>query len=852
MKKRFLQTFGLTLLSFVVFGQASDLFISEYAEGSSNNKYMEIFNGTGSTVDLHNYFILQNSNGGPVDEYLDTLSGMLANNDVYVIANASADASILAVADLTGSGICYFNGNDARALAKVVTDGSQTDTISFDYDGDGTPEDVYVKVLDLIGSFPTNPGSGWAVAGVADATKDHTLIRKSSVDGPQSCWTCSAGTDSLTSEWLVYPKNYWTGVGSHTFIPPGPGIPTYPISTLTTEDADGVADSLDVSCRITGVVVSVNYRAYKPGLQFVVHDGTAGIWVYNYSGTKGYDVFARGDKIEVYGKVSQYKGLTQFAPDSINVLSSGNTEQAATVVTMLDESKEGEVVTLENVMLIDPAQWTAGSYGRNIDVSNGNDTFTLRVETESDLHGMAAPAGQFDISGVVGQYDASSPYLDGYQLFPRDSSDLYEHPVVYAPLVINEVLAKGSSTNGWVEIYNPSSDPVSLSGWALSDSKIDSTKWMFPDTTIDGKDYLLVWDANETGDLHCSFSFNAAGGDVVLTNPGAIADYITYKASGADTSWARIPNATGGLKMAVPTPAAENEEILPMYTISQILSTNPTTGFPDSLNVKCWIKGVVYGINYRAYKPGLNFVLHDGVRGIWIYHYSGTLDYNFRQGDELMMRGKVSFYNGLTEFDPDKIVLTDSNQTLMAPTVVTQLIEDNEGELVKLEKVWVADTSQWPKPTDYSVNVDVTNGVDTFQMRIVTDCNVHGTAPRLDTFLLTGLVGQYDSKFPFDEGYQVFPRDTNDLVHFDITSIREIEGLNFVVYPNPNNGTFTILNPGNKEYDINVVNALGENLVTQHSSGIRVVIDLGNQKRGIYFVRISSEGQTQLTKVLVR
>ena len=52
---------------------------------------------------------MQNSNGGPWYEFVDTLSGTLVSGDVYVIANASADASILAEADLIGSGICFFN-----------------------------------------------------------------------------------------------------------------------------------------------------------------------------------------------------------------------------------------------------------------------------------------------------------------------------------------------------------------------------------------------------------------------------------------------------------------------------------------------------------------------------------------------------------------------------------------------------------------------------------------------------------------------------------------------------------------------------------------------------------------------
>ncbi|MCH7763603.1 MAG: lamin tail domain-containing protein, partial [Candidatus Marinimicrobia bacterium] len=177
--------------------QATDLFFSEYAEGSSNNKYLEIYNGTGSDVDLSNYLIMQNANGGPWNEYVDTLSGILANGDVYVIANASADASILAEADLTGTGICYFNGDDARALIKV----SGTDT----------------TILDYIGIFQAaDPGNGWDVAGVTDATKDHTLVRKSTIKSGNADWAAAAGTDEASSEWIVLAKDTWTDVGKHT------------------------------------------------------------------------------------------------------------------------------------------------------------------------------------------------------------------------------------------------------------------------------------------------------------------------------------------------------------------------------------------------------------------------------------------------------------------------------------------------------------------------------------------------------------------------------------------------------------------------------------------------------------
>ena len=48
-------------------------------------------------------------------------------------------------------------------------------------------------VLDVIGEIGEDPGAGWSVAGVADATKDHTLVRKCGIfegntDWAAVCW----------------------------------------------------------------------------------------------------------------------------------------------------------------------------------------------------------------------------------------------------------------------------------------------------------------------------------------------------------------------------------------------------------------------------------------------------------------------------------------------------------------------------------------------------------------------------------------------------------------------------------------------------------------------------------------
>jgi hypothetical protein len=184
---------------------ATDLFISEYIEGSGNNKALELYNGTGADVDLSNYQIWKISNGGNWPENSLSLNGILHNGDVYIIYNANADAAIVAVGDVTW-GSATWNGDDAVGLAKT--------------DGSGN-----FNLIDAVGEDGADPGSGWDVAGIAHATANHTLVRKSTVFSPTTNWALSAGTDVTSSQWIVYNSNDFSHLGSHTA-----SVPVIPVS----------------------------------------------------------------------------------------------------------------------------------------------------------------------------------------------------------------------------------------------------------------------------------------------------------------------------------------------------------------------------------------------------------------------------------------------------------------------------------------------------------------------------------------------------------------------------------------------------------------------------------------------
>jgi len=175
-------------------GGDTDLFFSEYVEGSSNNKALEIYNGTGNAVDMSQYAVWRISNGGDWAEGEGNaveLSGTLENGDVFVICNSAASAEIQAVSDLIGTEATYYNGNDAVGLA---------------HNG---------VLIDAIGEEGADIGTAWDVAGVSEATLNHTLIRKSSVTNGNIDWSASAGTSEANSEWIVHNLDYIADLGTH-------------------------------------------------------------------------------------------------------------------------------------------------------------------------------------------------------------------------------------------------------------------------------------------------------------------------------------------------------------------------------------------------------------------------------------------------------------------------------------------------------------------------------------------------------------------------------------------------------------------------------------------------------------
>ncbi len=233
--------------------------------------------------------------------------------------------------------------------------------------------------------------------------------------------------------------------------------PAYEIGTVTTVDADGMPDSLGVTCQLQGIVHSIDFQT-SDNIQFVFIDATGGISLFS-TNNFGYTV-QEGDEIIVQGSISQFNCLTQISPDTLWLVSSGNTLfPPVTISGPIDESHESELIRIENLTITDPTQWTGSGSGFNVDVTDGTNTYTMRIDDATDLYAMPAPDYTFHLTGIGGQFDNQGACDDGYQIFPRYAADL-------------EMIVSSSEPSPLQQLRlspNPTHDLITLSGNLLFD-----------------------------------------------------------------------------------------------------------------------------------------------------------------------------------------------------------------------------------------------------------------------------------------------------------------------------------------------------------------------------------------------
>lgn len=587
------------------------------------------------------------------------------------------------------------------------------------------------------------------------------------------------------------------------------GIPAYPIGLISTTDAEGVADSLDVVCEIQGVVYGINYR--PSGLSFtVIDEENDGINVFNFNDNQGYTV-VEGDEIVVIGTIDQFNGLLEIIPDSIALASTGNTLFDPTVITVMDEEGESQLVRVNGVTMVDPSQWAGDGSSYNVEITDGTNNFVLRIDSDSEVASMAAPTGSFDVIGIGGQFDNESPFTEGYQIFPRFNSDII--PIV-APVIManNDMVVTDINMDVTINLLGNDNLPNEITNLGIVDQPTSG---------------MLVVNTDNTATYSPDMDFC---GDDSFT-------YEICDAMACDTATVNI------------TVNCANS--YPLYPIGDVTALD-AEGVPDSIGVQCEIQGIVYGINLRP--GGLQFTIIDENNqsdGIGLFSGSENFGYTVAEGDKVSVTGVIGQFSGLTQINPDNVSLISSGNGLFQALVVDDLSENSESNLVKMEGMTIVDPTQWTN-SGSGFNVAITNGLVTVDMRIDQDVtDIYGMDPFDFPFDVTGIGSQFDGDAPFDSGYQLLPRYLADIEEI-VISTEEVDIQNSVrFFPNPASSQVQLLTEGDLD-QISVHNLLGQKVLDIQKPASKETLQVEAWPAGIYSISFEKEGVNWTSKLIVQ
>ncbi len=413
-------------------GVATDLFISEYIEGSSYNKALEIANFTGAPVNLSAYSIFKQTNGAGSWSSELALSGTLNNGEVYVIVNSNAGATLTAQADLTTtSAALTFNGNDPVALFKSGS------------------------LVDMIGTFNSS----------ATYAQDVTMVRNSSVSSPNATYT--------TSEWTNYAQDEFSYIGAHTFdggTTTDTEAPTVP-ALLASSNITETSFTLSWSASTDNIAVE-GYEIYKDGSL----TGTTTSTYYNLSGLSALTSYSMTVKAkDAAGNVSAASSTlvvqtnddtaptvptslasTNITESSFTLSWSASTDNVA--VTGYDVYKDGSFL----------ATTTGTSY--NVTGLTQNTTYAMAVLAKDDSENNSALSSSLNVTtNAVG--------TGGPDLF------------------ISEYI-EGSSYNKALEIVNLTGSTVDLSNYSLFKQTNGAGAWgselALSGTLANGEVYVIA------------------------------------------------------------------------------------------------------------------------------------------------------------------------------------------------------------------------------------------------------------------------------------------------------------------------------------------------------------------------
>ena len=705
--KKLILALSLALMLGLAFAQpyAADLFFSEYVEGSSNNKAIEIFNGTGVAVDLSQYTVKLASNGGAWSTTnIITPTGTVAHNDVFVIANSAANAAILAQSDVTST-VTYFNGDDALGLFHGET------------------------LIDIIGVYQNDPGTAWPVAGVADATLNHTLIRKPTVIQGSLDWAVSAGTNADDSQWIVQAIDYITDLGVHTFTPGG-GNNT---ATPTFNPAGGTyssPQSITISCSTPAAVIYYTTDGSTPTLTSPVYSTPLTI-----SATTTLKAIAKAPAL-----AASYVATAVYTfPVTVSTLSALRSSQAdnTTLYYLTAEVYLSFKQTFRNQKYFQDDQAgilvddVAGVITTPLNVGDGVEGMLGKL---SEFGGMLQFIPTANITSVTSTENPIIPVVISYTNL-IDNFDTYESRVVKV-MNVSFNAPTGNFANGIsYPSYDPNDDfPIRTTFYDVDyiNTPVPTTPMHIsgiPNSRVDGSYFTPrnLADFEVPAGEVATPVFNPAGGVILnpfvtvsisTTTPGATIHYTLDGSTPSNNSLqytAPLNVTTTTTVKAIAYLGAQSSSVASAtYTfpvsVASLADLRAQTVDSTIYRVSGQVQ-VVYQQSYRNQKFVQDYNAPT-LRGILIDDFNGIITNTYQEGDVFTgLVGTLAEYGGMLELVPVANAGANLGNQPLIPLHVTlaqlnepALYETYESRLIALDSVHFNDPGTFAAGTVYPIS----------------------------------------------------------------------------------------------------------------------------------------------------
>ena len=380
-----------------------------------------------------------------------------------------------------------------------------------------------------------------------------------------------------------------------------------------------ISDIRNLSIGTTVTVRGVVSNGIELGAIRYLQDETAGIACYGANLSS----IAVGDSITATGVLFDFGGLLELSPTN-SFTNHGQVSPNTPLIipiTSANELLEAQLIRFENVTFVQTGTLATGS--STVQITNGTNTFDVRINGSTNIDGTAIPSGPVTITGLLGQYNTN------YQIVPRYTSDIapYVAPQREINVKINgtTVLNNGSyvignTSNNTLTIENTGTQSLSVSSTLISGvnaSEFNTTlssasvlglgSQSFPLTftpTANGSRFATITIANNDSDENpYIINLLAVGLDNLATEPNSnptnlnFSNIQAYTLSGAYTA------------------GSNTEKYLVLWSKGA-----PVSGTPTDANT--YLRGDIIGNSKVAYLGAGTSFIPRGVRANQNYYFA--------------------------------------------------------------------------------------------------------------------------------------------------------------------------------------------------------------------------------------